>query len=70
MGSSLMVSWGVFLGKCWWMAGGLEIAPAHGLPGQLLHWLVGDHQLKCRNLPPNFPELCRFVTFPRGFDEE
>ena len=52
------------------MAGGLELVPAHGLPGQLLHRLVGDHQLKCQNLLPNLPELCQFVTFPRGFDEE
>ena len=70
MGSSLMVSWGVFLGKCWWMAGGIELVPAHGSPGQLLHRLVGDHQPKYWNLPPNFPELHRFVTFPRGFGGE
>ena len=70
MGSSLMISWGVFLGKCWWMAEGLKLVPAHGSPGQLLHPLVGDHQLKCRNLLPYFPELCRFVAIPQGFDEE
>ena len=70
MGSSLMVSWGVFLGKCWWKAGGLELVPAHGLPGQLLHRLVVDRQPKYQNLPPNFPKLCRFVAFPRGFDGE
>ena len=70
MGSSLMVPWGVFLGKSWWMAGGLELAPAHGMPGQLLHRLVGDCQLKFWNLLLNFPEFCLFVAFPRGFDEE
>ena len=52
------------------MAGDLELVPAHGLPGQLLHQLVGDCQPKRRNLPPNFPELFRSVTFPRGFDRE
>ena len=25
LGSSVMVSWGVILGKCWWMAGDLEL---------------------------------------------
>ena len=68
MGPSLMVSWGVFLGKCWWMAGGLELVQSHGLPGQLRHRLVGDRQPKYWNRPPNFPELCRFGTFPQGFD--
>ena len=52
------------------MVGDQELVPSHGLPGQLLHRLVGDRQPKCQNLPPYFFELYQFLASPRGFDGE
>ena len=65
-----MVSRGIFLHCCWWMARDQELYPSQISPGQLLYQLVGDRQPIYQNLPPNLFELDQFVISPRGFDGE